>query len=68
MSIARVTEIICSSGKSFEDAIENGLERATKTLDNVKSAWVKDQSVTLDDKGKIDKFRVTLKVTFVLRD
>jgi len=68
MSVARVTEIICSSSKSFEDAIKDGVERATKTLDNVKSAWVKDQSVTITDKGKVDKFRVTLKVTFVLRD
>jgi len=68
MSVARVTEIICSSPKSFEDAIKDGIERATKTLENVKSAWVKDQSVSIDKKGKVEAFRVTMKVTFVLHD
>ncbi|MBI1393407.1 MAG: dodecin domain-containing protein [Alphaproteobacteria bacterium] len=67
MSIARVTEIICGSDKSFKDAIENGIERANKTLKNVEGAWVKDQSVILD-KGKIREYRVVLKVTFVLDD
>ncbi len=67
MSVARVTEIISSSKKSFEDAIENGVERSCKTLDNVKSAWVKDQKVEIND-GKISQYRVTLMVTFVLKD
>ena len=67
MSVARVTEIIASSNKSFDDAIENGVERANKTLKNVKSAWVKDQSVTIKD-GKINAYRVNLNVTFVLED
>lgn len=67
MSVARITEIISSSNKSFDDAVESGIERAAKTLDNVRSAWVKDQSVKVKD-GKIDEYRVTLKVTFVLND
>lgn len=67
MSVARVTEIISSSKKSFEDAIEKGVDRSCKTLDNVKSAWVKDQKVEIDG-GKIKAYRVTLMVTFVLKD
>lgn len=67
MSVARVTEIISSSKKSFEDAVECGVERSCKTLDNVKSAWVKDQKVEIKD-GKIASYRVTLMVTFVLKD
>ena len=67
MSVARVTEIIASSNKSFEDAVDNGIERASKTLKNIKSAWVKDQSVTVKD-GKVKEYRVNLHVTFVLED
>jgi len=67
MSVARVTEIIASSKKSFEDATENGIDRACKTLDGVKGAWVKDQKVKIED-GKIKEYRVTLMVTFVLKD
>lgn len=67
MSVARVTEIISSSTKSFEDAVESGIDRSCKTLDNVKSAWVKDQKVEIKD-GKINAYRVTLMVTFVLKD
>lgn len=67
MSVARVTEIICSSSKGFKDAIESGIERANKTLSNVEGAWVKDQSLILDN-GKIKEYRVILKVTFVLKD
>ncbi len=66
MTVARVTEIICSSSKSFQDAIENGLERAQKTLSNIEGAWVKDQSMILDN-GKIKEYRVILKVTFILK-
>lgn len=66
-SVARVTEIIASSKKSFKDATEVGIERACKNLKNVKSAWVKDQKVEVDD-GKIVAYRVTLMVTFVLTD
>ncbi len=67
MSVARVTEIISSSKKSFKDAIEEGVDRSCKTLKNVKSAWVKDQNVEIND-GKIVAYRVTLMVTFVLND
>lgn len=66
-SVARVTEIISSSKKSFEDAVEVGIERACKTLNEVKSAWIKDQKVEVVD-GKIKHYRVTMMVTFVLND
>ena len=49
MSVAKVTEIIASSDKSFEDAVQQGVARAGKTLKNISAAWVKDQSVTVDD-------------------
>ena len=67
MSVARVTEIIASSDKSFEDAVSKGVQRANKTLKNVQGAWVQDQSVAIT-KGKITAYRVNLKVTFVLAD
>jgi flavin-binding protein dodecin len=67
MSVAKVTEITASSRKSFEDAIRKGIKRANKTLDNVKSAWVQEQSVVVKD-GDICEFRVNMKVTFVLKD
>ncbi|MEO1426301.1 MAG: dodecin family protein, partial [Pseudomonadota bacterium] len=63
----RVTEIISGSSKSFQDAVETGIERANKTLKNVEGAWVKDQSLILDN-GKIREYRVVMKVTFVLKD
>ena len=66
MSVARVTEIIASSKKSFEDAVEVGVERASETLKNVEAAWVKDQKVVVKD-GKIAEYRVVLKVTFILQ-
>lgn len=65
MSVAKVTEIISSSKKSFEDAIAKGIERAGETLKNVESAWVKDQKVVVKN-GKISEYRVGLKVTFIL--
>lgn len=67
MAVARVTEIIASSSKSFDDAIASGVKRASKTLKNVSGAWVKDQDVTIKD-GKISEYRVKLMVTFVLKD
>ncbi|MEL7024769.1 MAG: dodecin family protein [Pseudomonadota bacterium] len=66
MSVARVTEIIAGSSKSFEDAVKSGIKRANETLDNIEGAWVKDQKVICED-GKIKEFRVVLKVTFVLK-
>jgi flavin-binding protein dodecin len=65
MSVARVTEIIASSEKSFEDAVKAGVKRACKTLKNVKGAWVKGQKVIVED-GKISEYRVNLEVTFIL--
>lgn len=67
MSIAKVTEVISSSSKSFDDAVENGVERAAKSLKGITSAWVADQKVTVKN-GKIDEYRVVLKITFVLED
>lgn len=67
MSVARVTEISSTSGKSFEDAVQQGIARATKTLRNVKSAWIKEQEVTVQD-DKIIAYKVTMKITFILED
>ena len=67
MSVARVTEITSSSKKSFQDAIEKGLDRATKTLKNVEGAWIQDQKVVVEA-GKITSYRVNMKVTFILTD
>ena len=67
MTVARITEISSISPTSFEDAIVQAIERANKTLKNLKGAWVKDQDVTIDN-GKITGYKVILKVTFVLTD
>lgn len=66
MAIARVIEITASSSRSFEDAVANGVSRASETLDLVKSAWVHDQEVRVGN-GKIVEYRVKLKVTFMLK-
>ncbi len=65
MSIARVTEISCTSAKSFEDAVNSGIARASKTLRGVSGAWVKEQKIRVDN-GKIVEFQVNMMVTFVL--
>jgi flavin-binding protein dodecin len=65
MSVARVTEITASSKKSFDDALQTGLKRATKTLKNVTAAWIASQEVVLED-GKIVEYRVRMKITFIL--
>ncbi|MGD1983052.1 MAG: dodecin family protein [Chromatiaceae bacterium] len=67
MSVAKVTEIIASSKKGFDDAVAKGVKRASKTLKNVTGAWVQDQQVVVQD-GKIEEYRVNLKVTFILND
>ena len=67
MAIAKVTEIISSSKQSFEDAVVKGIERADKTLTNVQGAWIAEQKVVVE-KGKITEYRVTMRVTFVLKD
>jgi dodecin len=65
MSVAKVIEISSESPKSFEEAIQNGITRASKTIHGIKSAWVKEQHVVIEG-GKVVAFRVDLKVTFVL--
>lgn len=67
MSIARVTEVISSSKVSFDDAVKQGIKRASKTLKNVEGAWVQDQKVIIKG-GKISEYRVIMKVTFVLKE
>ena len=67
MAVARITEISSVSSVSFEDAIKQGVDRANKTLKNVKGAWVKDQEVTIDN-GKVAGYKVILKVSFILAD
>lgn len=67
MSVARVSEISATSTRSFEDALQQGVKRATKTLRNVKSVWVKEQSVTLEN-NQINEYQVNMLVTFILDD
>ncbi len=67
MSVARVTEITSGSQISFEDALQQGIARAVKTLKNVEGAWVQEQKVVVRD-GRIAEYRVNLKVTFILQD
>ena len=67
MSVAKVTEITSTSSRSFEDALQVGITRASKTLENVQSAWIQDHEVSIQD-GKITEYRVRMKVTFVLND
>jgi dodecin len=67
MTVASVTEISAASPDGFEAAIREGLERATKTLRNVQSAWVKDMNILMED-GQIRAYKVNLLVTFVLED
>jgi flavin-binding protein dodecin len=67
MSVARVTEITSTSDQSFEDAIREGIGRATKTLRNVRSAWIKEQRVEIDN-GRVRQYQVNMLVTFVLDD
>lgn len=67
MSIARITEISSTSTKSFEDAIQGAVKRATNTLRNVRSAWVKEQQIKIEG-GNIVEYQVNLMITFVLDD
>jgi flavin-binding protein dodecin len=67
MSVAKVTEISATSAKSFEDAIQQGLTRAGKTLRNVRGAWIKEQHVRVTD-GRVSEYQVNMMVTFVLDD
>lgn len=67
MSVARTTEISSSSKKGFEDAVEKGIKRFSKTINNVEGAWIKEQKVVVKD-GQVSEYRVTMKVSFVLSD
>jgi flavin-binding protein dodecin len=68
MSVASISEIKATSTKSFDDAIKQGVKRATETLRNVKSAWVENQDVRVDENGEISEYRVQLRITFILED
>ena len=65
MSVAKVVELTAESPNSFEEAIEAGIAKASQTLRNVKGAWIKEQKVVVEN-GRITKYRVDLKITFVL--
>lgn len=67
MSVAKNIEITSTSPSSFEDAIEKGIARATKTMKNVRGAWIKDQKINIDN-GKATEYQVSMIVTFVLED
>ncbi len=66
MTVARITEISATSKKSFEDAVKQGVKRASETLDGVTSAWVADQEVSVKN-GSVSEYKVRLKITFVLK-
>ncbi len=66
MSVAKVIELTASSSKSIEDAVENGIERANETLDEVEGVWVQDIKAIVKD-GKVTEWRVNMKVTFLLK-
>jgi flavin-binding protein dodecin len=68
MSVARVTEIKAASSVSFDDAIKEGITRARQTLRNIKSAWIENQEVLIDEDGRITEYRVQMRLTFVLDD
>lgn len=67
MSVAKVTELSSTSSKSFEDALQQGLARAQKTVRNIRGAWIKEQHVSVTD-GKISEYRVNMLITFLLDD
>lgn len=67
MPVAKVTELSCTSNESFEDAVRQGVERATRTLRGVRSAWVKEQRVNVGQDGSLE-FQANVLVTFVLED
>jgi hypothetical protein len=67
MSVAKISEISATSSKSFEDAIQQGLTRANRTLRNIRGAWIKEQHVRCDG-GRVTEYQVNMMVTFVLED
>lgn len=68
MAVMKVLELMSSSSKSWEDAAQKAIDKAGKTLKGIQSVWVQDFSATVDAKGKIDTYRVTVKVTFEVKD
>ncbi len=66
MSVARVTEITSSSTRSFQDAVEQGIARAAKTIEEIKGAWIREHKIIVEN-NKITEYRVNMKVTFVLK-
>jgi flavin-binding protein dodecin len=66
MTVAKTSEVTASSSKSFEEAIKKGIKRFSKTIDNVEGAWIKEQKVVIKD-GEVSEYRVTMKVTFLLK-
>jgi len=68
MSVAKVSEISATSSKSFEDAIQQGLTRAAKTLRKVRGAWIKEQHVRCEENGHVTEYQVNMMVTFVIDD
>ena len=66
MSVAKTSEITASSSKSFEDAIRNGIGKMSKTVNDIESAWIKEQKVIVK-KGEVEAYRVTMKVTFIVK-
>ncbi|MGH8543942.1 MAG: dodecin family protein [Gammaproteobacteria bacterium] len=67
MAIAKVSEITSSSKQSFEHAVTEGIARASKTIDNIRGAWINEQNVVIKD-GKVVEWRVNMRLTFVLND
>ncbi|HMS10256.1 MAG TPA: dodecin family protein [Pyrinomonadaceae bacterium] len=67
MSVAKNIEIIATSNDSFDDAVKQGVERASRTIEHLRSAWVKEQKVSIVD-GKVAEYRVAMILTFVLAD
>lgn len=68
MSIAKITEISAQSPNSFEDAVQQGIARASKTIRNIQSAWIKEQQVVVDGQGRVTNYRVGMKITFLLEE
>lgn len=67
MSVAKITEISAGSKKGFDDAVQAGIKRASKTLKGIQGAWINDMKVTVKN-GKVEEYRVNMRVTFVLED
>jgi flavin-binding protein dodecin len=67
MSVAKITEISAGSKKGFDDAVQTGIKRASKTLKGIQGAWINEMKVTVKN-GKVEEYRVNMRVTFVLED